>query len=619
VSGRTRRLVVRLVGCLLIAVGLTAFAALANPQGRFGRFEGIASDLAFPRGEIHPSVAVVAIDAPSVAELGTWPWPRTRHAEIIHRLDDLGARAIAYDVLFADPAPGDDQLADAIDEAGNVVLAAIGLPVGDDARTTARGVQRASLVVLPDQQVAAPSAGTGHTQVTPSPADGVIREVPLVVETAERVILPGLSLAAAAVAVGETVDPIVRRPSGVQVGSRTVPTDEDYELRVSYVPELSIDRSGGPIISAADLLGGRVDPETVRDRVVFVGVTDPSLGDRHITPVAKSGGLPGVLVHANAFDTMASRSYLDSASTVEVAMTVFVVALLVALATQFLPPVLAASASLAVLVAFLLGAYLRADAGVLVSFAFPVIAVIVAVPLSGAVRYVVVARQQRRVTSLFAQYVPERVAQQLIDEGLVETARSGQRSQVTVLFCDLRGFTALSARTEPAEVNDMLSHFYEYASRIVLEEEGTLMQYVGDEIFAVFGAPIAAADHATRGLAAARRMQESIDEFDADLRAGDHEVLRFGIGVNCGEVVAAHAGSTWRRQYTVIGDTVNVGSRLCSQAGPGQVVLSEAVRASVEPSPQVEPLGERLMKGVSADFLAWKLVLDKIPSGAADR
>jgi adenylate cyclase len=398
-----------------------------------------------------------------------------------------------------------------------------------------------------------------------------------------------------------------------------VPTDDDYQLLVSWNPDLAAEGPSPASVSAGALLNGEVDRALVDGRTVFVGVTDPSLGDRHLTPVNKAGGSSGVLVHANAHETMAARTYLEPASTWVVVAEVFLVALLVALAVQFLPAWLGALAAVVGATSTLLLGYVAADAGTITSLVYPVAAVALAVPASWAVRYSVEERQQRRVASLFAQYVPPTVAQQLIDDGLVEEATTGRRAVVSVLFCDLRGFTALSARSSPTQVNDMLSLYYEYATAIVLEEEGTIMQYVGDEVYAIFGSPIAQADHASRAVRVGIRLQEEVGRLDGQLLAAGLAPLRFGIGINAGEVVATHAGSSWRRQYTAIGDTVNVGSRLCGQAGPGQVVISDAIRSGAEPMPEVEPLGDRPMKGVDPGFVAWKVVLDHPPSGSADR
>jgi adenylate cyclase len=503
-------------------------------------------------------------------------------------------------------------------EGGNVVLSATAFtpPAGEPERSE-RNVKRATLI-RPADPLADAAIAIAHTEVTRDGTDGAVRELPMVVEESDRRLMPALSLAALAAAEGASPEPIVRSSSGVQVAGRAVPTNDDYELRVSYPPELSA-TTQETITSAADVLQGEITDDAFRDKIVFLGVTDVSLGDRLLTPVAKSTGLPGVLVHASAYDTMVGRVYLAPASTLEVVLLVLIISLIITFSVQFLPAWLAATVALAVFAVYVSAAYLRSDTGTIMNLTYPTIAVAIAVPLSGGVRYVVEMRHRRRVAALFSQYVPDRVASQLIDEGRVGAVTEGERFEVAAMFCDLRGFTERSSRMEPFQVNAMLSDFYEYGSEIVLAHEGTLMTYIGDEIFVIFGAPVPASDHATRALACARDLQEKVGELDSVLAPHGFEPLRFGIGIHAGEVVASHAGSTWRRQYTAIGDTVNIASRLCSRAGPGQVVLSEAVRERTVPPPCVTRLDSAPMKGVTADFLVWKLVLDQDPSGTRDR
>jgi adenylate cyclase len=615
---RSRRLVFRLAACVLISVSLAALSAVLGSEDLLGRFEVVPADLAFPRGQVDPSVAVVAFDARALAEVdASWPWPRHLHAQLVRALTETGARLIVIDVAFAAPAEGDAELADALRDSGRVLLSSSALSTVDEADQRHSAVLRPT-VVRPVATLADAAVGVGHTHVSRDATDGVVRVLPLVVEDGDRRLLPSLSLAALALSEGEPPDPIVRRPTGVQVGNRAIPTNSGYELTVSYPPELSRPKTAPPIVSAADVLEGESDVD-LRDKVVFVGVTDVSLGDRLPTPVARASGLPGVQIHASAFDTMVSRAYIGPASILETTLWVLLVALVITFSVQFLPAWLAGAVALGLLVFYLLVAYLRVDAGVVMNFTYPTIAVAFAVPLSGGVRYLVETRQRRRVAALFSQYVPDRVATQLIDEGRVASATAGERVVASALFCDLRGFTELSAQLEPTQVNDVLTDFYEYASAIVAEHDGTLMTYIGDEIFVIFGAPVPTADHAARAVECTRQLQEHVSELDATLESHAFAPLRFGIGVNAGELVAVHAGSSRRRQYTAIGDTVNVASRLCGQAGPGQVVLSDATVRATGQQLQIEPLGHREMKGVPADFVAWKLVLDRPPPGTRDR
>ena len=250
----------------------------------------------------------------------------------------------------------------------------------------------------------------------------------------------------------------------------------------------------------------------------------------------------------------------------------------------------------------------RFDNGIITNLVYPLGAMVVAFFGAVVLRYFGETRQRRRVTALFSQYVPETVAKRLVDEDRAETAAEGQRLDMTVLFCDLRGFTALSESLPPGTVRTMLDHYYDRVTELVLSMRGTLMKYVGDEVFAVWGAPIPSNDHPAQALACAIAIQELTPELNRELLARDAPEVAFGIGLNTGEAVAAHFGGRRRRQYDVVGNTVNIGARLCSTAGRGEIILSDQVLSRVPSPPPVELLGRVELKGVSRELRLWRVV-----------
>jgi adenylate cyclase len=266
--------------------------------------------------------------------------------------------------------------------------------------------------------------------------------------------------------------------------------------------------------------------------------------------------------------------------------------------------------AVALLLAFgyLVFVVVRFDAGSVANIIYPLTAVFLAYMGALAYRYFGETRQRRRVTTLFSQYVPEAVAQRLVDEDRAELAADGQRLEMTVLFCDLRGFTALSESLAPTTVRVMLDHYYDRVTELVLAMRGTLMKYVGDEVFAVWGAPIPSEDHPAQALACAIAIQELAPQLNRELLERDAPEVSFGLGLNTGEAVAAHFGGRRRRQYDVVGDTVNVGARLCSIAGRGEIILSDQVLSRVPDPPSVEPVGAVELKGVSRELRLWRLV-----------
>ena len=169
---------------------------------------------------------------------------------------------------------------------------------------------------------------------------------------------------------------------------------------------------------------------------------------------------------------------------------------------------------------------------------------------------------------------------------------------MSLFFCDLRGFTSLSATLEPTEVRAMLNQFYELTTEIILGAGGTVLKFVGDEVFAVFGAPLAVEHHPQVALDCAMEIQRRAPDLHEQLAYLDIPAIQFGIGMNSGDVVAAHVGGGRRRQYDVVGDTVNLASRLCGQAGRGEIVIPEIDARPPRHRAPHESMGAVQLKGL---------------------
>ena len=237
---------------------------------------------------------------------------------------------------------------------------------------------------------------------------------------------------------------MILRPDAVQVGRRVIPTTAQHELTLSYAPT-------PPVISASDVLAGKVPLLPVRDKIVFVGVTDLTIGDRVLTPVDGGRGYPGVMTHVMAANTMLTHAYLHPVSDASVVLWVFLLALVIALLVQFAPIWVAALSVLLMGVGYLALAFTRIEHGAVMNFVYPILAVVLAIPLSGAVRYALEARQRKRMNRLFAQYVPPSVARELMHGDRAAQLMDGEHVRATVLFCDIRGFTPLTSKLTPRD------------------------------------------------------------------------------------------------------------------------------------------------------------------------
>jgi adenylate cyclase len=606
----------RVLYAAAVAAVITAVCAAGLSGGVLDGFQRRASDSLFPAAPTDDRVVVVAIDAKTIDYLkGIISPPRDVHATIARQLTAAGAAVVVWDVVFSGARePAQDQaFAEAL---GTMQAPVLGASYESTHPSTDDDILDVELAQGPQPEFAAAGNTTvAHVNVTNDPSDGVIRSLPLVYDDG-RTFIPSLSLEALRAYLGQT-GPITRiAPDGIQVGNRFIPTERKHSLRVNFAPGLEDVDEDKAIISAADVITGNLNPERLRDKIVFIGATEPISGDVKLVPVDKTNTYPGVLIHANALNTMLTRSYLEPVSDAENTVVAGLLALLVALSVLFLP--VWASVVLVFLLiglpplfpgAFLLVVFERFDNGDIMNIVYALGAIVAAFVGGLAVRYLTETRQRRRVSSLFAQYVPEAVAKQLEESGSLEEHVEGERVDVGLFFCDLRGFTSLSATLEPQDVRAMLNKFYDLLTEIIHSHHGTVLKFVGDEVFAVFGAPLPCENNAQSTLDCAIEIQSRATELDAELANLHIPPVKFGIGMNAGPVVAAHIGGGRRRQYDIVGDTVNLGSRLCSQAGKGEIVLPESMIERLTDVPEMESMGAVQLKGLEDPVPLFKVVV----------
>jgi adenylate cyclase len=525
------------------------------------------SDALFPGAEADARIVIVAIDDASIARVGRWPWNRGIHADLVNAMAGDGAALIGYDVTFGSPSAddpaSDEAFANAMAVAGNVVLAeTVTFPA-----TTPGDLLVADQLFPPVAAFAAAAAGVGHANTFPD-TDGVVRALPPVVEVPDGSLVSSLSFALAQLALGQS-GPVTVHPDAVQMGALEVPTGDVHLLDLNFAP-------GFPTIPAADVLDGLVPPGTFDGKIVLVGATALGLGDLVATPMDKAGRQAGVLVHANALNTILTDRFLSHEAMGSTLLFVFVVALLLSAVTLYTRPWLAVIFGAMMLAGFLTLVFRRFDTGVVMNMVYPMLASPIAFVSGLGVRYFTEVRERKYVTNVFGRYLAKDVVAEVLasPEGAVASL-SGAATPLAVLFADLRGFTAASEKATPPEVVAALNEYLEAMTRAVIEQRGTIDKFMGDCIMAFWGAPRPDPDMVVRSVRAALKMQDLIDVAMATGRAGELKVKGCGVGLSFGEAVVGNIGSHERLDYTAIGDTVNTASRVCGVAEGGDIVVTE--------------------------------------------
>ena len=593
---RVAALVVGLASAALVLGGERLFSAM-SPDG-LSPFD-LAENRTYDWRLTHTArpetarkdIAIVEIDEPSLRSLqpnaGRWPWPRAVHSMLLDYLARAPAKVIAYDVVFSEAdtrvgfdfggstmsgAESDRLLADSVKAAGNVILVAdasydtevenmalpdAGFPLDVPGIYELRGV-------LPPVKLFADAAsGLGHNRFVLDP-DGPLRHLMPFVRTHHRVV-PSLGVSAALRVAGIRPQDVRLDGTQLRLGDRVMPLSwrhvkaEDGLVSFLWNP---IDFRGPALLddlksrtyatySFFDLLYSeeqilakqppKIDPSAFRDKIVFVGVTATGLFDVFETPFS-NGKMPGVQIHAAAADEILSGRFIRQASTGIRIATVTACALVVGLIATLMPAWWAtAGAALFVAILSWTGTSMFRD-GYWLNLSQPVLASSFALFGGVAYQYFFEGREKRKMKKLFGQYVSKDVYDQLVANPSLARL-GGNRREMTVLFSDIRGFTAVSEHAQPEAIVGMLNEYFTRMVEIVFAHHGTLDKFVGDMVMALFGAPLDDARHADHAVEAALDMVDALKVLNARWQAEGRPALDIGIGINTGPMIAGNIGS----------------------------------------------------------------------------
>ncbi len=507
-------------------IGLIGAAGQAN--GLFQGWSERITDRLFLQHASSPRIAVVAIDDSSILQLGRWPWPRRVHADIIRNLHKAGVKVVAYDVNFSEPSETVDdlELATALREAGNVVL-----PSRIDA-------DKKTLPPLP--ALAAAAAAVGFVNVPPED-DGVVRRYLLSTALPDGSVAP--SFAAQAL-----------RLDGEDPGSARL---DKGLLRVNYPGE---PLHGFRMLSAVDVAKGTADLSALAGGIVFVGATAVDLHDDQLVPTSYGTHMPGVEIHASAMDTVLQDRWLEPLPGWQTALLLVLLGAFAGLAAGRFKTRWAVLALAGALLATAIAAFTLFDQGLILGLSWPILVLFLSYGAATVERRLSADSERRQVKRAFTQYVSRSVVDAIMKDPS-KLKLGGERRRMTVLFSDIRGFTGISEKLDPDTLVKTLNTYLTRMTDIVFQHEGVLDKYIGDAVMAFWNAPLEQKDHARRAVETALDMQNALVEMNRGKLFGDVDI-GIGVGVNTGDMIVGNVGGAQRFEYTVIGDSVNLASRL---------------------------------------------------------
>lgn len=611
---------------MVVAMGLAALTLALTVRWIDPTVLTVARHLVFDRYQIlqprtyQPApVRVISIDEESLKRLGQWPWPRHYIARMIDNLTGLGVAAIAFDIIFAEPdrtSPSRvladwsmetghrDQLQPLIDElpdhdallaqsiASSPTVLGIILQPGESEPFPF--VRRAGFAGHTDVLDAMPRYGlaTRNLQILEDAAsgianfgyaperDGIVRRIPLLGQVHD-VMLPTISIEALRVA--QNASTIIARSAKaagdyragsmlglhlLRVGQIEVPMTADSRFWVHYTRP----RPEREIPAWKVLLEPETILESVEGQIILVGATAAGLRDLKATPL--SADVPGIMVHAQALEQMILGEFLlrpgwaDAAEFIGLA----VLGLLFTMAMPWLGPIWCAVIGIVFAgVGASASWFAYSEMHLLVDPLYPILSALLVFLIVTTTQHLLSERERKRVRSTFGRYLSPALVQRMAETG-EEPQLGGEQRQLTLMFCDIRGFTPISESMTPIQLTQFINKFLTPMTDLVLETHGTIDKYMGDAIMAFWNAPLDEPDHAALAVGATLRMRTRLAELEpiwqAEAAAEGRTLppVRIGVGVNTGECVVGNVGSEQRFDYSCLGDSVNTASRLEGQS-----------------------------------------------------
>ena len=635
-----RILRITLGGIILLALLIDTFGIIKYPF--LNQLENWTYDarLNYKRlNTIDDRIVIVDIDESSLALEGRWPWSRDKLAAIVNNLFEVyQADVVGFDIVFAekDESSGlkefeflastelkddplfhkaldnirpsleyDQMFAKALKDR-NVVMGYYFKSNVSENEIAQSGLLPPAVTKLNKQlsarlpinkalgyggnlnilQSSARSGGFFDNPFVDS--DGVFRRVPLIQIHQDQVY--------ASLALSTTQAYLKNSDIKLNVVNNGTKNDQYYALESVHINEFSIPVDGKgavyvpfrglsysfPYISAHKILNKKIDPDSLKGKIVLVGTTAPGLLDLRSTPVQSV--YPGVEIHANIISGILDQRIKHSP-----AWTIgyeFIILILIAATMAFLLPVssplMATVATTIVLILTVSGTLMAWNSQIILPLASPVLLIVLNYILHMSYGFFIESRGKRQLAHLFGQYIPPEIVDEM-SKSPANFSLDGENKVMTVLFSDVRGFTTISEGMDPKQLTQLMNALLTPMTRVIHKHRGTIDKYMGDAIMSFWGAPLEDPDHARHALHAAMEMMVELKIMQKDFESRGWPPINIGIGLNTGNMNVGNMGSEFRMAYTVLGDSVNLGARLegLTKEYGVNIIVSESTKESI--------------------------------------
>lgn len=577
--------------------GLVAFFLIFFFQiGFFTGLENFFEDLLFVQQPVHSDIVIIAIDNESIEKIGQWPWKREVFANTLKKLEKYSPKAVGLDVVFPEESrfgtPDDQFLEDALKNLSYPLVLAIKADSfvlkNNQAYTDSFSGQlkkfKGQTNPIKSSEAGAPSSteqfngvNIGHVNLISDP-DSVVRKFPIFIQSKQEKI-PAFSY-------------LITKNSGAKI-----PKEESLE----QISRIVFSAAPGTIsrIPFYRIISEEIPLSRLGNKIILIGSTAVDLHDEQPTPLSKGTQMQGVEIQANIINMLISGYQLKPLSSVFVSLWMLLVCLCSTLIFTIFKSSFKPLFFNAILGVFWLGAMLLLiDEGIMPNLIYITGAWFFSTISLFGCRYFTGENEKREIKKAFSRYVSKEVLEEILKDPK-HIALGGEERHITILFSDIRGFTSLSEKLSPQELVGILNKYFNIMSKEILTNKGVLDKYIGDAIMAFWGAPVKDGDQTDNAVQAAVSMVKQLKKFNKELKEKKGLELDIGIGIYSGRAIVGNIGSETRFDYTAIGDSVNIASRIegLTKEHKTKIIISDSVKNNLKNKYTFELLGSVEIRG----------------------
>lgn len=571
------RLVLNIIVALIVAVLLSLLFFF----GFFYTWQVALSDVLYYDRAPLDNIIIVAIDDKSLQELGRWPWGREKFVELLPLIEN--ASIVGIDIGFFEEYDKkvDESLAEVIRKNGNVVLQVeYSNFVEKEKEPFAKDVLRPIPVLFNSTD------NFGYINVL-TDKDGVTRSILLDINSQEKY-----------------------RSFSEEIYLKYLGRELRYENQ-----RLWINFVGGPntfeYVSFVDIVNEDVNLDKFEEKIVLIGATSPGLQDTFIVPTSRGEKMPGVEIHANAIQTMITQNFIKHQQTFSVIFVIFLISIIVSITLYYFRLIYSTLISISLIILYIALVFTLFNKGIILNIVYPVLTIFLVYGAIVASYYVIEEKNKRWVIDAFGKYISKDLLDEIVNHKR-ELKLGGGKRTITVFFSDIRGFTSISESLSPEDLVHLLNEYLTEMTDIILAHKGTVDKFIGDAVMAFWNAPLLEKDHAKLACKSAIAQVKRLKELQKEWKKQKREIFEIGCGIHTGEAVIGNMGSEDRFDYTAMGDTINLGSRiegLTKQYGVS-IIISESTYEMVKNDFNCRLLDVVNVKGKKIPIKIYELVVD---------